>query len=101
MSLALYRGLYVHMREQARSPLIMLVATLGILLAITAFTTIIFQSAPRPLPDTFGSAPWKIADANIKGFNVFTVGVALAGFAFLFFSAQGDIVREGGEGYRR
>ena len=44
VSLALYRGLYVHMREQARSPLIMLVATLGILLAITAFTTIIFQS---------------------------------------------------------
>ena len=85
VSLALYRGLYVYMRERARSPLIMLVATLGILLAITAFITIIFQSAPRPLPDSFGSAPWKIADANIKGFNVFAIGVALAGFAFLFF----------------
>lgn len=85
VALALYRGLYVYMREQARSPLIMLVATLGILLAITAFTTIIFQSAPRPLPDTFGSAPWKIAGANIKGFNVFAIGVAVAGFAFLFF----------------
>ena len=84
VSLALYRGLYVYMRERARSPLIMLVATLGILLAITAFTTIIFQSAPRPLPDAFGSTPWKIAGANIKGFNVFAVGVALAGFAFLF-----------------
>ena len=70
VSLALYRGLYVHMRLQARSPLIMLVATLGILLAITAFITIIFQSAPRPLPDVFGSMPWKVAGANIKGFNV-------------------------------
>ena len=84
VSLALYRGLYVHMRERARSPLIMLVASLGILLAITAFTTIIFQSAPRPLPDTFGSEPWKIAGANIKGINVFTIAVAMAGFAFLY-----------------
>ena len=101
VSLALYRGLYVHMREQARSPLIMLVATLGILLAITAFTTIIFQSAPRPLPDTFGSAPWKIAGANIKGFNVFTIAVALAGFAFLFLllrrTAFGKAVRAIGD----
>ena len=85
VGLALYRGLYVYMRERARSPLVMLVATLGILLAITAFTTIIFQSAPRPLPDAFGSAPWKIAGANIKGFNVFTIAVALVGFVFLIF----------------
>ena len=85
VGLALYRGLYVYMRERARSPLVMLVATLGILLAITAFTTIIFQSAPRPLPDAFGSTPWKIAGANIKGFNVFTIGVALVGFVFLLF----------------
>ena len=85
VGLALYRGLYVYMRERARSPLVMLVATLGILLAITAFTTIIFQSAPRPLPDAFGSTPWKIAGANIKGFNVFTIAVALVGFVFLLF----------------
>ena len=80
VGLALYRGLYVYMRQRARSPLIMLVASLGILLAITAFITIVFQSAPRPLPHTFGSDPWTIAGANIKGFNVFTVGVALVGF---------------------
>ena len=85
VGLALYRGLYVYMRERARSPLVMLVATLGILLAITAFTTIIFQSAPRPLPDAFGSTPWKIAGASIKGFNVFTIAVALVGFVFLLF----------------
>ena len=83
VALALYRGLYVYMRERSRSPLIMLVASLGVLLAITAATTIVFTSAPRPLPDAFGSAPWTVAGANIKGFNVFTIGVALAGFAGL------------------
>ena len=85
MGLALYRGLYVYMRERARSPLIMLVASLGILLAITALIVIVFQSAPRPLPDAFGSTPWNIAGARIKGFNVFAVGVALAGFAGMWF----------------
>ena len=81
VGLALYRGLYVYMRERARSPLIMLVASLGILLAIAALIVIVFQSAPRPLPDAFGSTPWNIAGARIKGFNVFAIGVALAGFA--------------------
>ncbi len=101
VALALYRGLYVYMREQARSPLIMLVASLGILLAITAFTTIVFQSAPRPLPDAFGSAPWRIAGANIKGFNLFTIAVALVGFAALLLllkqTAFGKAVRAIGD----
>ena len=101
VSLALYRGLYVHMREQARSPLIMLVASLGILLAITALTTIVFQSAPRPLPDAFGSAPLKVAGANIKGFNVFAIGVAIVGFIALFLllkmTAFGKAVRAIGD----
>ena len=83
VGLALYRGLYVYMRERARSPLIMLVASLGILLAITAAITIVFESAPRTLPEAFGSGPWTIWGGNIKGFNVFTIGVALAGFAGL------------------
>ena len=85
VGVAFYRGLYVYMRERARSPLIMLVATLGILLAITAATSIIFESNPRPLPEAFGSAPWTILGSNIKGFNIFTVGVAIAGFVFLLF----------------
>ena len=80
VGLTLYRGLYIFMRKQARTPLIMLVASLGILLAITAFTTIVFQSAPRPLPEAFGSDPWTIGGANIKGFNIFTIGVAFVGF---------------------
>ena len=69
----------------SRSPLIMLVATLGILLAITAATSIIFESNPRPLPEAFGSAPWTILGSNIKGFNIFTIGVSLVGFVFLLF----------------
>ena len=83
VGLALYRGLYVYMRQRARSPLIMLVASLGILLAITAATAIVFESAPRTLPQAFGSDSWTIWGGNIKGFNVFTIGVALAGFAGL------------------
>ncbi len=101
VSLALYRGLYVTMRERANSPLIMLVASLGILLAITAFITIVFRSAPRPLPDTFGSEPWTIGGANIKGFNVFAIGLALAGFGVLLFmvkkTAFGKAVRAIGD----
>ena len=83
--LALYRGLYVRMRQRARSPLVMLVASLGVLLAITALVTIVFESTPRPLPDAFGSSPLTIGGATIKGFNVFTIGVALAGFLVLLF----------------
>ncbi len=101
LGLALYRGLYVYMRERARTPLVMLVATLGVLLALTAFTTIVFHSAPRPLPDVFGSDPWTIAGANIKGFNVFTIGIAIAGFVGLLLvlkhTAFGKAVRAIGD----
>ncbi len=84
VGLALYRGLYIHMRARAKSPLIMLVASLGVLLSLTAFISIAFESAPRPLPATFGSASITIAGAYIKGFNVFAIGVALLGFAALW-----------------
>ncbi len=101
VGLALYRGLYVYMRQRANSPLIMLVASLGILLAITAFITIVFRSAPRPLPEAFGSDPWTIAGANIKGFNVFAIGVAVTGFAGLLLllktTAFGKAVRAIGD----
>ena len=85
VGLALYRGLYVYMRERARSPLIMLVASLGILLAIAALIVVVFQAAPRTLPDAFGSSPWTIAGARIKGFNVFAIGVALSGFVGMWY----------------
>ena len=80
VGVALYRGLYVYMRQRARSPLIMLVASLGVLLAITAATAIVFESAPHPLPRAFGSEPWTILGGNIKGFNIFTIGVTIASF---------------------
>ena len=85
VGLAFYRGLYVYMRARSQSPLIMLVASLGILLAITALTSIVFESTPRPLPEALGNAPWTFAGATIKGFNVFTVGVAVVGFLLLLF----------------
>ena len=101
VGLALYRGLYMHMISRARSPLIMLVASLGILLALTAATTIVFQAAPRPLPEAFGSDPWVIGGATIKGFNVFTIGVAVVGFAGLLLllkrSSFGKAVRAIGD----
>ena len=84
VGLALYRGLYVRMRERAKSPLIMLVASLGVLLSITAFVSIAFESAPRPLPAAFGSESWTLAGAYIKSFNVFVIGIALAGFAAMW-----------------
>ena len=101
VGLAIYRGLYVYMRQRAKSPLVMLVASLGILLAVTAIVTIVFRSAPRPLPEPFGNVPWIIAGASIKGFNVFTIGVALAGFAGLLLllkrTAFGKAVRAIGD----
>ncbi len=80
VGLALYRGLYVRMRQRSRSPLIMLVASLGILLALSASISIVFESAPRPLPDPFGSVPWTLGGANIKGFNLFAIAAAFVGF---------------------
>ena len=80
VGLALYRGLYLRMRLRSRSPLILLVASLGILLALTASISIVFESASRPLPEPFGAAPWTFGGANIKAFNLFAVGVTLAGF---------------------
>ena len=80
VSLALYRGLYVYMRERARSPLVMLVATLGILLSFSALIVIVFEPTPRPLPEPFGNETMEIAGSTIKGFNIFTVAVAIIGF---------------------
>ena len=78
-------GLYVYTRERDRSPLIMLVASLGILLAIAALIVVVFQAAPRTLPDAFGSSPWNIAGGRIEGFNVFAIDVALTGFAGMWY----------------
>ena len=83
VSLALYRGLYVYMRERARSPLVMLVATLGILLAFSALIVIVFEPTPRPLPEPFSNETMNILGATIKGFNIFTIAIAIIGFLSL------------------
>ena len=96
VGLAFYRGLYVYMRERARSPLIMLVASLGILLAITAFISPSSSRARRArCPTAFGSESLdRGGGASIKGFNIFTIGVALVGFAGLLLPSEEDLLRK-------
>ena len=79
--LAIYRGIYFYLRRQARSPLVMLVGPLGLLLSITAFISIIFSPDGRPLAEPFGSVPWPFGGAYIKPFQVFINGAVLAVFA--------------------
>ena len=81
--LAIYRSIYFYLRKQARSPLVMLVGSLGLLLSITAFISIIFSPDGRPLAEPFGSVPWSFGGAYIKPFQVFIIGAALAVFAGL------------------
>ena len=83
VSLALYRGLYTYMRERARSPLVMLVATLGILLAFSAFIVIVFDPASRPLPEPFGGGSLEILGATMKPLNIFTIAVSVIAFVGL------------------
>ena len=75
--LAIYRGIYFYLRRQARSPLVMLVGSLGLLLSITAFISIIFSPDGRPLAEPFGAVPWSFGGAFIKPFQVFIIGVVL------------------------
>ena len=78
--LAIYRGIYFYLCRQAKSPLVMLVGSLGLLLSITAFISIIFSPDGRPLAEPFGSVPWAFGGATIKPFQVFIIGVALVVF---------------------
>jgi branched-chain amino acid transport system permease protein len=80
-SLALYRGLYFYMRRRARSPLIIMVGSLGVLLAIQAFISIIFSPDARPVAAPFGSTPWLIGgEVSLKPFQVFVIGTVLVIF---------------------
>ena len=81
--LALYRGIYFYMRRRARSPLVMLVGSLGILLAMTAFISIIFSPDGRPLAPPFGTDAWSLGGARIKPFQVFFIGVTFVIFTTL------------------
>ncbi|MEE9324231.1 MAG: branched-chain amino acid ABC transporter permease, partial [Dehalococcoidia bacterium] len=83
--LALYRGIYIYMRRRAKSPLVMLVGSLGILLAASAFVSIIFTPSGRPLAPPFGTDSWNIGGAFIKQFQVFFIGMAFVLFLGLLF----------------
>ncbi|MFQ5933103.1 MAG: branched-chain amino acid ABC transporter permease [Dehalococcoidia bacterium] len=83
--LVLYRGIYFYMRRRASSPLIMLVGSLGILLAATAFIAILFTVNGKALADPFGTDPWNIGRAFIKPFQVFFIGMAFILFIGLHF----------------
>jgi len=82
--LAIYRGVYFYLRRQARSPLVMLVGSLGFLLSITAFISIVFSPDGRPLAQPFGTVPWNLAGAFIKPFQIFIIGLAFAIFGGLY-----------------
>ena len=82
--LAIYRGVYFYLRRQARSPLVMLVGSLGFLLSITAFISIVFSPDGRPLAQPFGTVPWSLAGAFIKPFQIFIIGLAFAIFGGLY-----------------
>ena len=73
MGLALYRGVYVYILSGARSSLGVLVGSLGILLALTAFTSVIFSPSGKSLPDSFGSRSLEIGGAFVKPFNLFVI----------------------------
>ena len=78
LGLALYRGVYVHIIQflrGAKSNLGVLVGSLGLLLALTAFISIIFSPGGKTLPDPFGTVSWQIGGAFIKPFNVFVIAV--------------------------
>ena len=80
MGLALYRGVYVYILSGARSSLGVLVGSLGILLALTAFTSVVFSPSGKTLPDTFGSRSWEVGGAFVKPFNLFVIAFVVVLF---------------------
>lgn len=101
VSVALYRGLYTFILMRARSTLIMLVATLGVLLTITAILTIIFSNTTHPLPASFGNNLITLGGATFKAFALFAIGCAFVGFVLLWLlihkSPLGKIIRAIGD----
>lgn len=83
VGLILYRGLYYYLRRRARSPLIMIVASLGVLLMLQALISIVFNVSPRAFPDPFGDSPISIFSGSIKPYQLFNVGLAAGLVALL------------------
>ncbi len=77
LGLALYRGLYFYLRRRARSPLTMIVSSLGVMLALQAVISLIFTVQPQVLPRPPGSATILLAGGYIKPFQMFNIGVCI------------------------
>ena len=101
VSLALYRGLYAFILIRARSTLIMLVATLGVLLTITAILVMTFSNTTHPLPTSFGNNLLTLGGATFKAFALFAIGCAIVGFVLLWLlihkSPLGKVIRAIGD----
>ena len=101
VGLALYRGLYVFILLRARSTLIMLVATLGVLLTISALLIMTFSNTTHALPESLGNESVTIGGATFKTFVIFSIGCAIAGFALMWLllrkSPLGKIIRAIGD----
>ncbi len=101
VSLALYRGLYAFILIRARSTLIMLVATLGVLLTITAILVMVFSNTTHPLPASFGNNLLTLSGATFKAFALFAIGCAFVGFVLLWLlihkSPLGKVIRAIGD----
>ena len=80
LSLVLYRGLFYHLRKRARSPMIMLVASLGVMIMLIALIVIVFTAQAHDLPDPFGTDPINMLGGFVKGFRIFMWGVVIAIF---------------------
>ncbi len=99
--LALYRGLYAFILIRARSTLIMLVASLGVLMTISAFLVITFSNTTHALPESFGTESVVFGGATFKSFALFSVGCAIAGFALMWLllhrTSLGKVIRAIGD----
>ena len=81
ISLVLYRGIFYYLRRRARSPMIMLVASLGVMITLIALVVILFSPQAQDLPDPFGTEPISMLGGSVKGFRIFMWGAVIAVFA--------------------
>ena len=83
ISLVLYRGIFYYLRRRARSPMIMLVASLGVMITLIALVVIIFTAQAHDLPDPLGTEPISMLGGSVKGFRIFMWGAVIAVFAIV------------------
>lgn len=80
MAMLYYGGVYRHLAGKERSPLVPMVGSLGIYLAMVALLSIVFTPNAKSLPVPFGSDAWAIGAAYIKPFSLFFISVVAVFF---------------------